>query len=58
MFQNHPTSAWFLFFQGRLDFVNGNIAKAAEWYQKSWKSQDKWPQFHHVCFWELMWTAR
>lgn len=25
-------------------------------YKKSWRSQDVWPQFHHLCFWELLWV--
>lgn len=33
----------------------GNIKESIVWYVKSWKSQDVWPQFHHVCFWELTW---
>lgn len=52
----YPKGAWFLFFKGRLEFMKGNLAGAQKWYTASWKSQDVWPQFHHLCFWELMWT--
>jgi hypothetical protein len=38
--------------------MKGNIDESIKWYIKSWKSQDMWPQFHHLCFWELMWTNR
>ncbi|XP_034944737.1 tetratricopeptide repeat protein 39B-like [Chelonus insularis] len=54
--QHYPDGVWFLFFKGRLEFIKGNIEKSVEWYKKSWKSQDTWPQFHHLCFWELMWA--
>ncbi|XP_065349892.1 tetratricopeptide repeat protein 39B-like isoform X2 [Cloeon dipterum] len=54
--KKYPNGVWFLFFKGRLEFVKGNISSAIEWYTKSWKSQDVWPQFHHLCFWELMWA--
>ncbi|KAK9497802.1 hypothetical protein O3M35_003724 [Rhynocoris fuscipes] len=52
----YPDGAWFLYFKGRLEFMKGNIADANEWYIKSWHSQNVWPQFHHLCYWELMWT--
>lgn len=53
--KKHPDGVWFLFFQGRLDFIKGRLDESIEWYTKSWKSQNLWPQFHHVCFWELLW---
>lgn len=52
----YPNGVWFLFFKGRLELARGNFENALEWYIKSWKSQDVWPQFHHICFWELMWA--
>lgn len=54
--KKHPEGVWFLFFQGRLEFMKGNLDTSIEWYKKSWKSQDIWPQFHHICFWELLWV--
>ncbi|XP_018333726.1 tetratricopeptide repeat protein 39B-like [Agrilus planipennis] len=51
----HPNGAWFLFFKGRLEFMRGNFEESKALYIKSWKSQDIWPQFHHLCFWELLW---
>lgn len=47
---------WFLFFKGRLEFMKGNVEEALKWYRNSWKSQDHWPQFHHLCFWEMLWV--
>ncbi|KOX73995.1 Tetratricopeptide repeat protein 39B [Melipona quadrifasciata] len=52
----YPNGVWFLFFKGRLELARGNFEKSLEWYTRSWKSQDLWPQFHHICFWELMWA--
>lgn len=52
----YPNGVWFLFFKGRLELTRGNFESSLEWYTKSWKSQDLWPQFHHICFWELMWA--
>lgn len=53
--KKYPEGVWFLFFKGRLEFMKCNLDASIEWYTKSWKSQDVWPQFHHVCFWELLW---
>ncbi|XP_021926288.1 tetratricopeptide repeat protein 39B-like isoform X2 [Zootermopsis nevadensis] len=54
--QLYPEGVWFLFFKGRLEFMKGDVDESIKWYLKSWKSQNMWPQFHHLCFWELMWT--
>lgn len=53
--KKHPAGVWFLFFKGRLEFMKCNLNGALEWYTKSWQSQSVWPQFHHICFWELLW---
>lgn len=52
----YPEGAWFLYFKGRLELIQGNLEESVIWYVKSWKSQDVWPQFHHICFWELTWA--
>ncbi|XP_031335383.1 tetratricopeptide repeat protein 39B-like isoform X2 [Photinus pyralis] len=52
----HPDGVWFLFFKGRLEFMKANIDECIGWYTRAWKSQEKWPQFHHMCFWELTWV--
>lgn len=54
--KQYPKGVWFLFFKGRLDFMQGNLEQAQYWYKKSWKSQTVWPQFHHLSFWELLWV--
>lgn len=54
--QLYPEGVWFLFFKARLEFMKGNLDEAQIWYKKSWKSQNVWPQFHHLCFWELLWV--
>lgn len=54
--KQYPDGVWFLFFKGRLEFMKGNLDEALKWYKKSWKSQSVWPQFHHLCFWELLWV--
>lgn len=55
-FQLYPNGVWFLFFKGRLEFMKGNLDGALAWYKKSWKSQNVWSQFHHLCFWEILWV--
>lgn len=52
----YPNGVWFLFFKGRLELTRGNFEECIDWYIKSWKSQNVWPQFHHLCYWELMWS--
>lgn len=52
----YPNGVWFLFFKGRLEFMKGNLDESVDWYTRSWKSQNIWPQFHHMCFWELLWV--
>ena len=32
--------------------------EAMKWYKASSDSQDEWPQFHHICYWELVWTCQ
>lgn len=52
----YPKGVWFLFFKGRLELMKGNLKDSQKWYKESWGSQTVWPQFHHMCFWELMWS--
>nr|XP_045606652.1 tetratricopeptide repeat protein 39B-like isoform X2 [Procambarus clarkii] len=53
----YPNGAWFLFFAGRLEYVKGNFDLAIAKYKISLNSQDEWRQFHHLCYWELMWCC-
>ncbi|XP_037094814.1 tetratricopeptide repeat protein 39B-like isoform X2 [Pollicipes pollicipes] len=52
----YPKGAFFLFFAGRLELVRGRFERSAQLYTDSWRSQDCWTQFHHMCFWELYWN--
>lgn len=52
----YPNGAWFLYFKGRLEFMRGDVDDAIKWYTASVESQDSWPQFHHICYWELCWA--
>ena len=36
----------------------GEMEEAMKWYKDSCDSQDEWPQFHHICYWELVWTCQ
>lgn len=56
--EKHPKGAFFLFFKGRLHFVQGEMDEAMRWYKASVDSQDEWPQFHHICYWELVWSCQ
>ena len=42
-----------LCFQGRFHFTQGQMDKAIEFYTASYKSQNEWPQFHHLCYWDI-----
>lgn len=55
LLQVYPNGALFLFFAGRLQEIQGNVDEGIVWLQKSVKSQHEWRQFHHLCYWELMW---
>lgn len=51
----YPKGALFLFFAGRIEEIKGNIDEAVYRFEESIDSQQEWRQFHHLCFWELMW---
>ncbi|XP_074642894.1 tetratricopeptide repeat protein 39A-like isoform X2 [Tubulanus polymorphus] len=53
--RNYPKGALFLFFAGRIEEIKGNIDEAILRFEESIESQSEWRQFHHLCFWELMW---
>lgn len=54
--ETHPNGACYLFLKGRLELMKGNLKEANRYYLMSWESQNVWPQFHHLCHWELMWS--
>uniref|UniRef100_A0A3Q3EAG2 Zgc:158403 n=1 Tax=Hippocampus comes TaxID=109280 RepID=A0A3Q3EAG2_HIPCM len=51
----HPLGAIFLFFAGRAEEMKGNIDEAVALFEDGCKAQQAWKQFHHMCYWELMW---
>ncbi|ETE73215.1 Tetratricopeptide repeat protein 39A, partial [Ophiophagus hannah] len=48
-------SAIFLFFAGRIEEIKGNINEAIKKFEEGCSAQQAWKQFHHMCYWELMW---
>uniref|UniRef100_A0A2A4IVM8 Tetratricopeptide repeat protein 39B n=1 Tax=Heliothis virescens TaxID=7102 RepID=A0A2A4IVM8_HELVI len=56
--QVYPESVWFLMFKGRIELLRGQFDAAIVTYNRSINSQREWRQFHHVCFWEIMWVNR
>lgn len=51
----YPQGAIFLFFAGRTEEIKGNIDEAVALFEDGCKAQQAWKQFHHMCYWELMW---
>ncbi|CAH1647647.1 unnamed protein product [Spodoptera littoralis] len=51
-----PESVWFLMFKGRIELIRGQFDTAIETYNRAVTSQRDWRQFHHVCYWEIMWV--
>ncbi|XP_051905277.1 tetratricopeptide repeat protein 39A isoform X3 [Hippocampus zosterae] len=51
----YPRGAIFLFFAGRAEEMKGNIDEAVALFEDGCKAQQTWKQFHHMCYWELMW---
>uniref|UniRef100_A0A3P8P6T9 Tetratricopeptide repeat domain 39A n=1 Tax=Astatotilapia calliptera TaxID=8154 RepID=A0A3P8P6T9_ASTCA len=49
------SGAIFLFFAGRTEEIKGNIDEAVKFFEDGCKAQQTWKQFHHMCYWELMW---
>lgn len=56
--QVYPDSVWFLMFKGRIELLRGQFDTAIETYNRAVNSQRQWQQFHHVCYWEIMWVNR
>ncbi|XP_035388205.1 tetratricopeptide repeat protein 39A isoform X2 [Electrophorus electricus] len=51
----YPHGAIFLFFAGRVEEIKGNVDEAVALFEDGCKAQQAWKQFHHMCYWELMW---
>uniref|UniRef100_A0A665UT28 Tetratricopeptide repeat domain 39A n=1 Tax=Echeneis naucrates TaxID=173247 RepID=A0A665UT28_ECHNA len=45
----------FLFFAGRIEEIKGNLDAAIERFEECCEAQQQWKEFHHMCYWELMW---
>ncbi|XP_036410489.1 tetratricopeptide repeat protein 39A-like [Megalops cyprinoides] len=53
--KRYPRGAIFLFFAGRIEVIKGNLDAAIGRFEACCESQQQWKQFHHMCYWELMW---
>ncbi|XP_071500422.1 tetratricopeptide repeat protein 39B-like [Diadema antillarum] len=53
--EKYPKGVIFLFFAARIEEISGNLNEAIEKFQECIASQHEWRQFHHLCYWELMW---
>ncbi|XP_048474063.1 tetratricopeptide repeat protein 39A isoform X1 [Rhincodon typus] len=51
----YPKGAIFLFFSGRIEEIKGNLDEAIRRFEEGCAAQQAWKQFHHMCYWELMW---
>uniref|UniRef100_A0A3P9KXL7 Tetratricopeptide repeat domain 39A n=1 Tax=Oryzias latipes TaxID=8090 RepID=A0A3P9KXL7_ORYLA len=53
--EKYPKGSIFLFFAGRIEEIKGNLDGAIKRFQECCEAQQEWRQFHHMCYWELMW---
>ncbi|KAJ8270123.1 hypothetical protein GJAV_G00110620, partial [Gymnothorax javanicus] len=53
--EKYPNGAIILFFAGRIEVVKGNLDAAIARFEACCEAQEQWKQFHHMCYWELMW---
>ncbi|XP_066547892.1 tetratricopeptide repeat protein 39A isoform X2 [Amia ocellicauda] len=53
--KQYPKGAIFLFFAGRIEEIRGNLDAAIVKFEECCEAQQHWKQFHHMCYWELMW---
>ncbi|XP_075143775.1 tetratricopeptide repeat protein 39A isoform X2 [Leptodactylus fuscus] len=53
--KRYPKGAIFLFFAGRIEEIKGNIDLAIQRFEECCEAQQNWKQFHHMCYWQLMW---
>uniref|UniRef100_A0A0N4UUK4 Tetratricopeptide repeat protein 39B n=1 Tax=Enterobius vermicularis TaxID=51028 RepID=A0A0N4UUK4_ENTVE len=52
--KRYPQGAIICFLEARLELAVGNSKAAVELYERSINSQSRYPQIHHVCYWELV----
>ncbi|KAK2502066.1 hypothetical protein MC885_016094 [Smutsia gigantea] len=55
--KRYPKGAIFLFFAGRIEAIKGNVDAAVQRFEECCEAQQHWRQFHHMCYWELMWCC-
>uniref|UniRef100_A0A3B1IZF1 Tetratricopeptide repeat domain 39A n=1 Tax=Astyanax mexicanus TaxID=7994 RepID=A0A3B1IZF1_ASTMX len=53
--KRYPKGSIFLFFAGRIEEIKGNLDAAIKRFEECCEAQQDWKQFHHMCYWELMW---
>ncbi|XP_040263349.1 tetratricopeptide repeat protein 39A [Bufo bufo] len=53
--KSYPKGAIFLFFAGRIEEIKGNVDAAIARFEECCEAQQNWKQFHHMCYWQLMW---
>uniref|UniRef100_A0A7N6FLY2 Tetratricopeptide repeat domain 39A n=1 Tax=Anabas testudineus TaxID=64144 RepID=A0A7N6FLY2_ANATE len=53
--KKYPKGSIFLFFAGRIEEIKGNLDAAIRRFEECCEAQQQWKQFHHMCYWELMW---
>lgn len=53
--QQFPNGSLMLFYHARIQLLKGNVEEAQETFRKCISVQEEWKQFHHLCYWELMW---
>uniref|UniRef100_A0A3B3TSR5 Tetratricopeptide repeat domain 39A n=1 Tax=Poecilia latipinna TaxID=48699 RepID=A0A3B3TSR5_9TELE len=53
--KKYPKGSIFLFFAGRIEEIKGNLDDAIKLFEECCEAQQQWKQFHHMCYWELMW---
>ncbi|CAH6790496.1 Ttc39b [Phodopus roborovskii] len=52
-----PNGSLILFYHARIELLKGNVENAQETFRKCISVQEEWKQFHHLCYWELMWIC-
>nr|CDS33140.2 tetratricopeptide repeat protein 39B [Hymenolepis microstoma] len=53
--EKFPNSAFFTFLRGRLAQITSDFPLAKDFFFKSISAQSDFINFHHICYWELMW---
>ncbi|CEF60053.1 Tetratricopeptide-like helical domain and Outer membrane protein, IML2, mitochondrial/Tetratricopeptide repeat protein 39 family and Tetratricopeptide repeat-containing protein [Strongyloides ratti] len=54
LLHDYPDGAIILFLKGRYYLICGDIDNAIHFYNRSIKVQNTYKQFHHICYWELI----